>query len=255
MKQSEFNFDGQPKAPPPPPKVSPERMKEVMEKIKKLLRLAADQRGNPHEAERALALAFELAEKHRVDVTSLDLDEEVAKIVFEHIHIGQRLDTLRKGILGLLQTYFHVTVCVQGARLLVIGKPEDILFATYVHDFLLRAGRACLATFTADEKRARRRMTPLKRAGYLQGFVYGLSSQLNRARTALALDDERTALVLAEEGARKAKLAAMVPDRAVVKSQSKKLNKSALEQGWIDGRKTQINQPLAGAAAEKLCLT
>jgi hypothetical protein len=97
-------------------------------------------------------------------------------------------------------------------------------------------------------------MTTLKRAGYLQGFIYGISSQLNKSRKALNLDDERAALVLAEETARKAKLDELAPNCTSKKIEPPKLNKSALEQGWIDGRETRINQPLNGPAAERLCL-
>ena len=92
----------------------------ITERIKKLLRLAADKRGNAHEAERAMAMAFELAEKHRIDVEGLDLDEESARLIHERWHLGMKFDRLRRGIFSLLQTYFHVTVCVSRPEMIVI---------------------------------------------------------------------------------------------------------------------------------------
>jgi hypothetical protein len=127
----------------------------IIERIKKLLRLGADARGNAHEAERAMAMAFELAEKHRVDVESLSLDDETARAVHERWHMGRRFDRVRRGVFGLLQKFFHVTVCVSGAEMIVVGRAQDVTIARYVHDFLLRAARECLRAWEAAEKAER----------------------------------------------------------------------------------------------------
>lgn len=227
----------------------------IIERIKKLLRLGADARGNAHEAERALALAFELAEKHRVDVATLNLDEESARLVNERWRVGERFDRLRRGIFGLLQSYFHVTVCLSTPEMIVIGKPQDVTIARYVHDFLLRAGRDCLRNFEARTRAARGRMTTNKRANYLAGFIYGLNAMMQGARAAMPLTDGQTALVVAEDAQRKAKLDELVPNQGTTKSlPDVRRNRSALVAGYDDGRATNIHSPLGATPGAQLAL-
>ena len=227
----------------------------IIERIKKLLRLAADKRGNAHEAERAMQLAFELAERHRIDVAGLDLDEESARLVHERWEIGWRFDRLRRGIFALLQTYFHVTVCVSRPQMIVIGRPQDVLIARYVHDFLLRAGRECLRKYEAEQKDSGRRMTTNKRAGYLAGFIYGIGSKLAASRKTMPLTDSMAALVVVEDAARDQMLAKLVPMRADLARLEGRKNPTAVMAGYLDGRATTINQPLSGAPGGPLALT
>ncbi len=228
----------------------------ITERIKKLLRLAADKRGNAHEAERALQLAFELAEKHRVDVESLNLDEESTRLVEERWRVGGRFDRLRRGVFSLLQTYFHVTVCLSTPEMIVIGRPQDVTIARYVHDFLLRTGRNCLRVWEATEKAGYRRVTMNKRANYIAGFIYGLSRKLHGAQAALPLTDNQRAIVVAEDAQRQAKLAEIVPPKSlgtVPQLTEQRRNRNALAAGFADGQATQINQPL-GATGGTLLL-
>lgn len=250
MSQAEFDFEARREE-------RKQASAAMIERIKKLLRLGADQRGNAHEAERAMQLAFELAEKHRVDVASLDLglDDAAERLIHERWTTGERFDRLRRGVFSLLQTYFHVTVCLSKPEMIVIGKPTDVLLARYVHDFLLRAGRDCLRTYEREEKAARRRMTTNKRAGYLTGFIYGVAAMLRRARQTLVLTESQTALVVAEDAARARLLAELVPHRAGVSALTEgRKNRTAMEAGYAQGRATTINQPLEGSGRATLLL-
>lgn len=222
----------------------------ILARIKKLLRLGADKRGNAHEAERAMQMAFELAEKYRVDVGSLDLDEETRRVMDERWPIGARFDTLRRGIFNVLVTFFHVTVCVSTPDMVVIGKAADLAIARYVYDFLLREGRASLRKYEQFEKSERRRMTPAKRTGYLKGFVYGIFANLDRSRVKLALGDAHAALVVAEEREREAHLDELVPNRQTITARKQRMNRTALEHGFDDGRATSINTPLGSGERE-----
>ncbi len=250
--QKEFDFDAPPRPEPPRREASA----AMLERIKKLLRLAADRRGNVHEAERAMQLAFELAEKFRVDVEALDLDEGSARVVHEYFAVGGRYDRLRRGVFGILRSYFHVTTCLCGERMLVVGRAQDVTIARYVHDFLLRAGRRCLADYLAMEKAARRAATAAKRANYLAGFIYGVSAALDGARKSMPLSDSQSALVVAEEHERDQVLNELVPERRTLTAlPDSRKNRSALYAGWDAGRATQIHQPLADAPGAPLQLT
>ncbi len=245
--QAEFDFEARKEE-------AREASAAMIERIKKLLRLGADKRGNAHEAERAMQLAFELAEKFRVDVSGLDLDEESARLVHEHWPVGERYDRLRRGVFSVLRTYFHVTTCFCRPQMLIIGKPQDVLIARYVHDFLMRAGRECLRAFEREQKAQRRRMTPAKRSGYVAGFIYGVFAKLGEARKTMPLDDSQTALVVAEEAKRDALLGELVPKMTKMKALDGRRNKTAIMAGYHDGRATQIHQPLAGTPGATLLL-
>jgi Protein of unknown function (DUF2786) len=226
----------------------------IIERIKKLLRLAADKRGNAHEAERALALAFELAEKHRIDMEGLDLDPDSERVAHEYFKVGERFDRLRRGVFSILGTFFHVSLCLCGPQMLVAGKPSDIEIARYVHDFLLRAGRDCLAEYSRAEKAKRRRVSTNKRAGFTTGFIWGISAKLGEARKAMPLTDSVSAIVLAEKVSRAAYVKEQCPSMKTLKALPDRKNETALVSGWLRGQSTNIHQPLGRSEAEPLLL-
>ena len=117
-----------------------------------------------------------------MDVTGLDPDEATEKVLHEAWTMGMRYDRLRRGIVGILQSHFHVTVVLAQPEIFVIGKPTDVLIAHYVNDFLLRAARNCVKAFDATEKLGRRRCSPSKRANYIQGFIWGLYAALSAGK-------------------------------------------------------------------------
>lgn len=242
--QWEFDFNA------PPRSASKEDRREasaaVLERIKKLLRLAADKRGNPHEAERAAQLAFELATRYHVDLAGLDLDDESEAIAHDFMHCGERLTALRQGVLSILLNFFHVSVCVSRPRVIFAGRPTDIAIAKFVHDFLLRAGTDCLKAYDRAERVAKRRMTTAKRAGFIAGFVYGVMSTLRQAGSTLQLDDAKTALICAEEKAREAEMDKVAPNRHKVKRIETRKNQTALQRGFTAGRETKIQTPIGG---------
>ena len=246
--QGEFDFEA--KAEPP----KSEATKAIVERIKKLLRLGADKRGNPHEAERALQLAYELMEKYRVDEGALNLDEATEQVMHEAWDVGSRYDRLRRGVIGILISYFHVTVVCGTPKMFVVGKPTDVLLAHYVHDFLLRAGRNCLREYEACEKRARRRMSTGKRANYVRGFIWGLHKTLMGSKDQAHLSDAQNALVLAEDAARANYISSKWKTCDMKQLGDAKRHQSAIDAGFEAGRKTTINQPLESSRPETLLL-
>lgn len=228
----------------------------VVERIKKLLRLA--QSSNPHEAELALARAFELAQKHQIDVSTVDMDEESERIMHEWFHVGARVSLLQRLTIGIVMTFFHVNACLSPARrgCVFVGTETDIAIANYVYDFILRQGRRQLGEYELSEKRSRRRMTPNKRRGFIQGFIYGISRQLGDRRDAAAIDDSRTAIVLAEkEKQRDDYMAALVPETEPIVERKTKKNTDALWSGYLAGKSTTVNKPLTGTREAQLALT
>lgn len=226
---------------------------EIIEKIKKLLRLGRS--ANRHEAELALQRAFDLASRHKVDVTTLDLDAETKKIAHEWFHVGQRISFLRQRTLGLVTAYFHVDCCTSRPRVVFVGTPSDIAIAHYVLEFIDQQGRKWLREFEAAEKSARRKITENKRKNFIQGFIYGLAEQLKERHKTLILEDSKTAIVLAEQGRqRDAYMNELIPNMTTRKLDVSRKNVSALMSGFIRGQATKINKPLEAARQPVLAL-
>ena len=121
----------------------------VIERIKKLLRLGRSP--NQHEAELAMQRAFELAEKYRIEVESLDPDDREAAVVHEWFLAGARMSFLKKRALSIVQSFFHVDVCTSLPRVVFVGRSTDITIAHYVWEFLVTAGTRCLRAYEAEE--------------------------------------------------------------------------------------------------------
>lgn len=244
--QPEFDFNA-----PLPPRTSPA---EALEKIKRLLRLGRSP--NPHEAALAMEKAFALAQRHRIDVSALDLDEEEAeRIAHEWFHIGKRLSFLQKRALAIVITFFHVDACVSPPRIVFVGTPGDVAIAWYVYEFLVQQGRRWLREFEADERKARRKVFKAKSQNFVQGFIYGISTQLKKRSETIVLEDSKTALVLAEQKRqRDAYLNELVPGTTTKKlTDVESRNRIALMRGFERGQATRINQPLRDG--ERLALT
>jgi hypothetical protein len=224
----------------------------ILERIKGLLRLA--QSSNPAEAELAMKKAFELANRHGVEVDDLDLDAELEAILHASHACGERVSYLRMRIFNILMRFFKVEVCLSNPQVIFVGRETDVAIAGYVYDFLVGVLSRLLREFGEAEKKARRVVNANKKKNFIQGFIYGISSKLSESEVQLQIADQQSALVVVEKQARVAYLDELVPNRATKKLTSPKLNRTALMSGFREGEKTTIHQPLNGGARETLAL-
>ncbi len=239
MNQSEFDFNA------PPRKSAEELPREHLEKIKKLLRLS--QSANPHEAALAMRRAMDMADRHNLDLASLELDEEVAEIIHRWFPIGIRLSRERQLALGLLRSYFHVEPCLSRARQAVVfvGKEADVLVAEYVFEFLCRQCRLCLKGWQTSERASGRKVTGTKNANFIAGFFYGVGSQLHQQRQVLFMEDQKFAIVLAgQQLEREEALHDVIGETVSIPDRKHRKNHSALMSGFVEGKKTKINPAL-----------
>jgi Protein of unknown function (DUF2786) len=227
----------------------------IVEKIKKLLRLA--QSSNVHEAELALARAFELAQKHQVDVSILDLDEESERITHEWFTIGARVSLLKQRAIGIVITFFNVNACISRERhgVVFVGSATEVQIAWYVYGFIIQQGTRHLREYEAAEKIRRRRMTPNKRRGFIQGFIYGISIQLGDRKEAATIEDSRTAIVFGGAGKqRDCYMATLIPETRKIVLPKSRNNNDSLWSGFVCGKSTTINKPLSGTREGQLLL-
>jgi hypothetical protein len=243
MSQQEFNFN----RPEPEPTAPPA---EVVEKVKKLLRLAAD-KSNRHEAELALRRAFELARRHSIDVSALDLDEKTEAFIHQAFPTSKRITTLELRAVGVVRHFFRVNAVLGCSNVTFIGRPSDIAIAGYAFDFIIGAGKREIHQFQCAEKKARRKLTHAKRENFVQGFIYGLTEQLRAAGEEVVLDDSTTALMVAEDARRQQRQDQLFPDTSAFSRKPPKKVRGALMSGWDAGQNTNLRTPLASGSGSR----
>lgn len=234
--------------------------KSIIEKIRSLLRLAKSD--NAHEANLAMQRAMEIAAKHCIDLAAISPDDDLNKLISDHLDLPDRLSYEWKEALSTAHQYFnvHVTVLVGffDKRARIVGTQLDIELASYVVTFLVRACRQCLAKFKAEEIKRRRKITTDKTRNFIKGFFWGIRATLRSQQEAtseqhtgyqLMLDNGRTA----RENAAKAFSSAsgMGPATTITMPESRE-NRRASWSGFLNGQKTQIQPGLRGTAPLEL---
>jgi hypothetical protein len=227
----------------------------IVERIKKLLRLARDKAASPAEAANALNRALELIRQHEIDIAGLDLDEPTERLVCEHIHLGERVSLIKFLIAGVLENYFRVRVCISRPKLAVVGFETDVTIAGYVFAFLVRACTQGLKAFCDGERKSRRKVTTLKKESYVRGWIYGIACNLRGSDQAGHLSDSHTALVVAKKGLIEREFDRLFPNTTSSRRPSARKNHDALVTGYGHGRKTTITTPLPGSASGVLLLS
>lgn len=219
-------------------------MKDIIERVKKLLRLARDTAASPPEAAAALNRALALIQQHKIDTAALDINSETEEIIRDVIFVGERLDEVKYMAWGILQAHFRVRACKSHRCLTLVGFTADVKIAGYVFDFLVRACRRATAEWTEREKRHRRKTTGPKRKSYIRGWMYGVSSNLTAP--VAGIDDGKTALILSAQSKQvDAAFEDFFPETREIKRQAHRPNRSAINQGYRDGSKVNIRSPLA----------
>lgn len=231
-------------------------MSEHIEKIKKLLRLSKDKAATPAEAALALKRALDLINRHNLDIDSLNLDEESEKLVYEYISVGRRISFIKRRVNGILLNYFHVRTIWSYGQLAVVGFEHDVTIAGYVFHFLVRACTSALSQFVANERLARRKITDKKKKSFVQGWMYGVASNLRKDDQGGNLEDQKAAIIIANREKQVASYFDQVfPKTRSVKIAHEKPIKSALYRGYLEGQITSITTPLKGREQEPLRLT
>lgn len=229
---------------------------DIIDRIKKLLRLARS--SNPHEAQQALARAMALAAEHRVEIEGLNPDEsEKAKATTHRdTEPESRLSYDKRYALAICRAFFRISTveveCIRvvngwparGVKIMWVGTRSDIEIGEYVYAFLVRHFAWCWRTY-----RGRFR----NRQAYVHGMYIGLrvklAEQMPPKETREAKGNE---LVVADQ---KAYIAAVIgkttskpmgaPDHAA---------KAAEYAGYLEGRKTEIRAAVHAPKEQTLAL-
>ncbi len=153
----------------------------ALEKIKKLLRMKRG--GTPDEIATALRLAQEMAQKHGIDMNTVDPDTEDRERPLSHEDeiLGARIQWECKYAMIVVDKFFHVSAFLNHGwervgsfakrrhKITFVGSEWDRQIAIYVYHFLVRAFRRA---WKHDSGRCRNRQA------FLYGMFLGISTKL-----------------------------------------------------------------------------
>jgi hypothetical protein len=238
---------------------------DVIEKIKKLLRLARS--SNPHEAKLALARALELAREHRVNIEGLNPDQAAKETATTHRETAcvSRVSYDKRYALLIVKKFFRVSVVeVQGIvvvkgwpragwRIAFVGTATDIEVAIYVYAFLTHHfarcwnHRATLATARANAGRLR------NRHAFVHGMMLGIYTKLLQQMPEDA-SPESTALAVVQDDQRRYIQSVYGALTEVKNNRPSGLDSAAASAGFAAGRNTEIRSALKAPAEQTLAL-
>ena len=220
---------------------------EITERVRKLLRLGRSP--NEHEAQAAIERALRLAEQHKIDLGSLELDPEVEKFIHQAFPSAKRLSHAAKLALNICTGFFHVSVVICSSEIVFMGTSSDVAIAHYVFSFVTNSCNRCLREFVnLFQRRSRRKPSLNQRRNYVAGFFYGLRSRLKKSQEQHYLENAKFALVIAEQDIRRQQYKdRLFPNTTSVNTPKMRRNWSAVMRGFHDGEQTTIHQPLNGS--------
>ncbi len=228
---------------------------EIIEKIKKLLRLSRS--SNAHEAQLAMQRALELAREHEISVEGLNPDEAAREKAVTHRDSEEhlRISYDKEYAVRICCRFFHVrAIFVKvittrrgypelGTKITFVGRRAELEIALYVYHFLLQHFGFCWR-----KHRGRCR----NRHAFVDGMFHGLYAKLAEGEP--PRDAKGTELVLRELDTY---VAAVVGEttRGEFRKPDHEAN-AAARAGWLAGQQTNIRTPLKGdGCAAPLALT
>jgi hypothetical protein len=223
----------------------------ILEKIKKLLRLSGS--SNPHEAALALAKALALADEHNLKLC------EIEREATDRVELGRKDFAKRQRMayewhlgFNVIQNYFNVSVCYGQYEFTLIGREDDIAVAHYVFDFLVRKAREVVS----ERKRLGYYLSGLQIKNLKQGFFDGIYHQLQLKRFEMVAANCKFSLVLANQ--QQARLDEMA--RLFGKVRERKIKEPAsspheYQIGYREGFNTVITVPLEAGTPNAGALT
>ena len=227
---------------------------DILDKIRKLLRLADRSRGSTeNEAKVALAKAQELMTRHNIDSVLFRMEHGESgtasfKVDKGKVDLPKTLNPADFMILSLLQSHFNVRCILTHTKTAtpvdIIGAPEDVDFAIFAFNYLRQTFFRCWNEFKKSA------WNPDK-ASYYRGLRDGINTELKaakqRAEESYATDQQQTyALVVVDQTAAISRYVdenyGKLRNRA---SRARRVDSSSYFAGETKGRTIQINRPLA----------
>jgi len=164
-------------------------MNPILEKIKKLLKLA-DRATNPHEAANAAARAAEMMAAHKIEMADLKIDGAEARAsepVEIHMEPGEnerrfkKLAPWRGALMAAVVHSFGCASIRRGGSLGIVGRRADAQAAQYVFDYLVLEIER-LATAGAAQRRLAPGGSMRWKNSFRMGAAWEIQERLEREK-------------------------------------------------------------------------
>lgn len=178
----------------------PEAPEAIVDRIKKLLKHAADERVGhtehaEHEVNVALKLARRLMEKYNLEEADLKPDEAARRVVSGTAHSGRSMDAILKQMAAVPEVVCGVKALLFKGRteeLKYFGQPRDVAVAVALYHELVATMRA-MARFRVGRGWNKRHQD------YGAGFVARLLARAREAREESVVEAGTTAIVVLKD--------------------------------------------------------
>lgn len=122
--------------------------KSILKRIQKLLTLSKDKGASKAEAGRAMEMAQRLMTKYNITMANIESDTPASKIKHEYFFSRAVLNPADTEITAILCRFYKVKILYNGnSGMVVIGTPENIEIAKYVHGYLRNVFFKCWNEF------------------------------------------------------------------------------------------------------------
>jgi hypothetical protein len=229
---------------------------DIVEKIRKLLALANCDAAQPGEVENAMAKAKELAMRHAIDISSINLDADKGSAAFD-IEQDSSLKPCSKYKQPFHTYVFHILKKVLGVHVILgggyvsnryninhihlVGDPTDITIAKAVFPWL---EVVFPKTFKRLVREGTLRDCPADANGCYFGLMTGIIEANKRQEEALPQEDRSkwALIVVGKEDAIEKKTAEMFPKMKQARKAPRQHNHLASALGYQEGKKLNLNQ-------------
>ena len=212
-------------------------MNPILDKIKKLLRLAKCNSASPAEAATALKKAMQMAQDNGIEVATVRLLED-HEWTLSHVTTKSQAGPAHRLAAALVTNHFGVEILFDSrdgvSRIHFIGLPTNCQLAEYVYCYLVRAMRA------AWRKRSNKRLRDR------EAFLKGYATAIHQLMPATFRNE---GLILSAKAYTEAVIIGNKPGRSVaMKPVAAKASDRALREGYIAGQKAGIRNGIHGTS-------
>lgn len=214
---------------------------KIMRRVKKLMSLAQSQ--NRHEAEAAMAKAYELIGKYNLDIVARDESRDFISVFVgrpalrhlrEHYYVARLLQDFYF-VHGLWAPAYVVEKGKMGRVLEITGTIQNIGLASYVYDFVQHFIDSQWNIYNKNKKRDRSRKTDFS-VGILEGFRSKLESQQEVRKK----EGNKLGLIKLEDHLLQKHMAYKYPHTSTIRRRVSSRDENAVRDGICVGKKLVI---------------
>lgn len=167
--------------------------KYIIKKIQKLLNLSNCKTASEGEVKNAMQMAQRLMTKYKISIANIEDETGKSKMDIKHETFFERKGSLNPAdncIMNILLRHYRVRVLTSynwGKKgIMLVGTPEDIEIAKYVHGYLRKTFFDCWNNYKKENYKA-------NKSSYYRGLSYGIIDKLEEAEKEAKAEESETA--------------------------------------------------------------